>query len=293
MEYSALEDSIPEASFEVPPEHIIRSSRGKDWHGVDIAEVVHPLDDFALPAIPRHVLVINLGSPAEAQERRGGRQGHLGTGSLTILPASAPSTWHLDRQGEVRHLHLYLPPALVSQVAAEVDINPDTVELVDAIGVHDSQIEAIALSFLAELRFDGLGSKMYTESLTNLLIIHLLRHHSSVKQPSPPRQTGLDRTTLRRVSSYIEDHLAEDLSLSTLAAAVNLSPYYFAHLFKDSTGLSPHQYIIHRRIERTKILLSTTNWSLTSIAHAVGFASESHLAMHFKRLTGVTPKRYR
>jgi AraC family transcriptional regulator len=193
----------------------------------------------------------------------------------------------------VRHLHLYLPPALVSQVAAEVDINPDTVELVDAIGVHDSQIEAIALSFLAELRFDSLGGKMYTESLTNLLIIHLLRHHSSAKQPSPPRQTGLDRTTLRRISSYIEDHLAEDLSLSTLASAVNLSPYYFARLFKDSTGLSPHQYIIHLRIERAKILLSTTNWSLTSIAHTVGFASESHLAMHFKRLTGVTPKSYR
>src|SRR5207244_4050699 len=133
--YSPLEDSISEASFEVPPEHIVQSSRGKDWHGVDIAEIVHPLDDFALPAIPRHVLVINLGSPAEAQERRCGRQGHLGTGSLTILPASAPSTCHLDRQGEVRHLHLYLPPSLVSQVAAEVDINPDTVELVDAIGV--------------------------------------------------------------------------------------------------------------------------------------------------------------
>src|SRR5438105_6646834 len=107
--YSPLEDSISEASSEVPPEHIVQSSRGKDWHGVDIAEVVHPLDDFALPAIPRHVLVINLGSPAKAQVRRGGRQGHLGTGSLTIVPAGAPSTWHLDRQGEIRHLHLYLP----------------------------------------------------------------------------------------------------------------------------------------------------------------------------------------
>jgi AraC family transcriptional regulator len=293
VDHSAWESSVPEASFDVPPEHIVQSSRGKDWDGVDIAEVVHPLDDFVLPAIPRHVLVVNLGSPAEAQERLGGRQGHLGTGSLTILPAGAPSKWHLDRQGEVRHLHLYLPSALVYKIAAEAGINPDTVELIDAIGVHDPQIETIALSFLAELRAGGVGGKIYTESLTNLLVVHLLRHHSSVKQSPLPRPRGLARTTLKLVVSYIEDHLAEGLSLSEIAAVASLSPYHFAHLFKHSTGLSPHQYIIHRRVERAKLLLSTTNWPIIFIAHSVGFASESHLAMHFKRLTGVTPKHYR
>lgn len=293
VDYSAWEDSISEASFDVPPEHIVQSSRGKGWHGVDIADVVHPLDDFGLPAIPRHVLVVNLGSPAEAQERLRGRQGHLGTGSLTILPAGAASTWHLDRQGEVRHLHLYLPPALVHRVAAEAGVNPDTVELVDAIGTRDPQIEAIALSLLAELRSDGLGGKIYIESLANLLVVHLLRHHSSVKQPAPPREAGLARTTLRIVTTYIEDHLAEDLSLSDIAAVASLSPYHFAHLFKKSTGLSPHQYVIHRRVERAKLLLASTNWPLTYIAHNVGFANESHLAKHFKRLTGLSPKHYR
>ena len=59
--------------------------------------------------------------------------------------------------------------------------------------------------------------------------------------------------------------------------------------FKASTGFAPHQYVIQRRIERAKLLLSTTNWSLTTIAHAVGFAHESHLALHFKRLTGLLP----
>ena len=293
MEHTPLEDSTPEAAFEVPTEHIIQSSRGKDWHGIDIAEIVHPLDDFALRAIPRHVLVINLGSPTEAQERLGGRQGHLGTGSLTILPAGAPSKWHLDHQGEVRHLHLYLPSALVHKIATEADINPDTVTLIDAIGVHDPQIESIALSYFSELRSGALGGKIYTESLANLLVIHLLRHHSSVKQPSPPQYTGLARTTLKQVITYIEVHLAEDLSLSDIAATASLSPYHFARLFKESIGLSPHQYVIRRRIERAKLLLSSTNWPLITIAHAVGFASESHLAMHFKRLTGLSPKHYR
>jgi AraC family transcriptional regulator len=78
-------------------------------------------------------------------------------------------------------------------------------------------------------------------------------------------------------------------SLSELAVLAALSPYHFARLFKASTGYSPHQYVIHRRVERAKLLLSTTHWSLAAIAQAVGFAHESHLALHFKRLTGLLP----
>jgi AraC family transcriptional regulator len=290
--YSPLDESRQETAFEVPSEHIVRSSNGKDWNGVDIAEIVHPQDDFALPAIARHVLVINLGAPTQAQEHLAGRQGRLGTGSLTILPAHAPSRWHLDHRGDIRHLHLYLPPSLVHKVAAEADIYPDRVELVDAIGVSDPQIETIISSFLAELRSDGLGGRLFTESLTNLLVIHLLRHHSSIKQPSPTRTMGLGGAALKRVQSYIEDHLAEELSLAELAAQVHLSPYHFARRFKEATGFSPHQYVIRRRIERAKLLLTTTTWPLSHIAHIVGFASESHFALHFKQLTGLTPRQY-
>ena len=293
MYHSASERSIEEPSFDVPPEHIIQSSRGKDWKGVDIAEVVHPLDDFDVPAIDRHVLVVNLASPSGLHERVIGRQGHLGTGGLVILPAGVAHTWHLEREGEIRHLHLYLPPALIHRVAAEADINADKAELIDTLGARDPHLETIALSFLSELRSDGPGGKLYAESLANLLAIHLLRHHSSVKPPSVPQDVGLPRTTLRRVITYIEDHLAEELSLSDMAAVASLSSYHFARLFKHSLGLPPHQYVIHRRVERAKLLLSTTNWPLTPIAHAVGFASESHLALHFKRLTGLTPKHYR
>ena len=289
MEQTPFEESKRETVFDVPLEHIVQSSSGKGWHGLDVAEIIHPLDDFALPALPRHILVINLSAPSTIQERLAGRQGHLGTGNVVILPAGAPTTWHLEREGEVRHLHLYLSPTLIQQIASEADIDPDTVEFVDTLGIFDPRIETIALSLLSELRSEGLGGRLYVESLANILGIHLLRQHSSVKQPSLPRSVGLDRATLRRVSTYIEEHLAEDLSLSELAAVAYLSPYHFARLFKASTGFAPHQYVIGRRIERAKLLLSTTNWTLTAIAHAVGFAHESHLALHFKRLTGLLP----
>ena len=293
MEQTPFEESNHETVFDVPLEHIVQSSSGKGWHGLDVAEIIHPLDDFALPALPRHILVINLSAPSTIQERLAGRQGHLGTGNVVILPAGAPTTWHLEREGEVRHLHLYLSPTLLQQIATSADIDPDTVEFVDTLGMFDPRIETIALSLLSELRSEGLGGRLYVESLANILGIHLLRQHSSVKQPSLPRSVGLDRATLRRVNSYIEEHLAEDLSLSEIAAVAFLSPYHFARLFKASTGFAPHQYVIGRRIERANLLLSTTNWSLTAIAHAVGFAHESHLALHFKRLTGLLPSSYR
>jgi len=293
VEQTPFEESKRETVFDVPLEHIVQSSSGKGWHGLDVAEIIHPLDDFALPALPRHILVINLSAPSTIQERLAGRQGHLGTGNVVILPAGAPTTWHLEREGEVRHLHLYLSPTLIQQIATSADIDPDTVEFVDTLGMFDPRIETIALSLLSELRSEGLGGMLYVESLANILGIHLLRQHSSVKQPSLPRAVGLDRATLRRVSTYIEEHLAEDLSLSELAAVAYLSSYHFARLFKASTGFAPHQYVIGRRIERAKLLLSTTNWSLAAIAHAVGFAHESHLALHFKRLTGLLPSSYR
>lgn len=293
MEQVPLEGDSHDDVFDVPPEHIVQSSSGKNWNELDVAEVIHPLDDFALPALPRHVLVINLGSPSEIQEQLTRRQGHLETGNLVILPAGAPTSWHLEREGEVRHLHLYLSPTLIQKIAAEAALGPDRVELIETLGVFDPQVEAIALSLLSELRSDGLGGKLYVESLATILGIHLLRHYSSVKQPSLSRSVRLARTTLRPVITYIEEHLAEDLSLIDLATVAHLSPYHFARLFKESIGMPPHQYVIGRRVERAKLLLSTTNWSLTTIAHTVGFAHESHLALHFKRLTRLTPRDYR
>jgi AraC family transcriptional regulator len=78
--------------------------------------------------------------------------------------------------------------------------------------------------------------------------------------------------------------------LAELAAIVRLSQYHFAHLFKQSTGISPHQYLIRWRIERAKQLLAMGNLSIAAIAQTVGFASQGHFTYHFKRLVGVTPR---
>jgi len=272
---------------------VIASSAGRDWDGIYAEEVWHRAADFGLPAMPDHLLVFHLGRPLHVEEQLGGNEGRLGEGSLTILPAEAPTQWQLGRQGDVRHLHLFLRPDFMGAVAAEAGVYPDRVEIVAAIGARDPRFEQIGLALLGELHTDGLGGRIYAESLATLLAVQLLRHQSTATLPIPRRVARLSTAALGRASEYVEEHLGENLSLAALAGAVGLSPYHFARLFRESTGLSPHQYVIRRRVERARLLLATTDRSLTSIAHDVGFASGSHLATHVRRLLGVSPSRLR
>lgn len=88
---------------------------------------------------------------------------------------------------------------------------------------------------------------------------------------------------------YIDAHLDCDLTVATLAAIAQVSPSYFSNLFKQSTGLSPHQYVIRCRIDRAKQLLRQ-GMSIAEIAYSLGFTHQSHFSHHFKRLVGSSPK---
>ena len=113
--------------------------------------------------------------------------------------------------------------------------------------------------------------------------MHLLQTYAT------RRPHGLSRPQLRRAIDYIHNHLDTDLSLDSLATLARMSAHYFAQLFKQSTGFAPHQYIIRCRVERAKALLARPELAIADIAYQTGFANQSHLNRHFKRLLGVTP----
>jgi AraC family transcriptional regulator len=287
-----------ESLADVPPEHVLRSSRGLGWRGIEAAEVIHPIDDFATPAVDRHVLVFNIGTPMDAAERHSGRAGHLDYGQgVVILPSGRTRDWHLVRRGEVRHLHVYVDPELVGGAAAEADLDPTRVEILEEVGVQDLRLVQAGLELLRELRAPDPGSRLAAEALGTLLAVHLLRQHASTgRNGAPAAQSGppeLPADSLRRATEYVEAHLADHLGLAELAAAAGFSPYHFARLFKAALGVSPHQYVIGRRVARAQVLLQTTDWSTAIIAREVGFATSSHLAQHLRRQLGVSPTQLR
>jgi AraC family transcriptional regulator len=146
---------------------------------------------------------------------------------------------------------------------------------------------------LAEVQSGGIMGRLYLESLTQVLVIHLLRHYSTFTQPITSQNRSLTRTQLQQVIDYIQTHLNQDLSLAELASVIRISPTYFASLFKQAMGVSPHQYVIQQRVEQAKLMLSKTDLAIADIALQVGFSSQSHLTQQFKRVTGVTPKQVR
>ena len=108
------------------------------------------------------------------------------------------------------------------------------------------------------------------------------------------QQTGaLSRCRLRRVTEYIQQNLDKDLRLAELATVAYMSPYHFARLFKGSTGVPPHRFVVRQRIARACAFLATPELSIAQISRRVGFQTPSHFTTVFRRITGITPRRYR
>jgi AraC-like DNA-binding protein len=128
----------------------------------------------------------------------------------------------------------------------------------------------------------------FVEKLANLLTML-----TTTTPPIEANYKGLTHTRLQQVLDYIQTHLDRELSLAELAEVINVSSTYFASLFKQTMGISPHQYVIKQRVERAKVMLKKTDFAISDIALQVGFSSQSHLTQQFKRITGVTPKQIR
>jgi AraC-like DNA-binding protein len=111
--------------------------------------------------------------------------------------------------------------------------------------------------------------------------------------PAQQARGGLSAGAMRRLREYVGAHLSESIDLAVLAAVAGLSMHHFARQFKQSAGVTPHHYLMGKRLERAQEMLSQTDLSLAEIACAVGFSDQSHLARHFRQMLGTTPGEFR
>jgi AraC family transcriptional regulator len=280
----------------------LSSSQHMGWKGILVEQYQsqpHQFLEGSFSALSAHWLNFYLTKPFHLTQKHDDRshESLIQNGNLVLVPAGQTTYWRAQSDNTpLSKISIYLQPELVTQVAESSELNGDRIELMDFFSRSDPHLKQIAIMLLAELQLGGIMGELYVESLTQVFVIHLLRHYSSLQPAiadhevwaSPNRYSLLPRQ-LESAIDYIHAHLDGNLSMAQIASSVNTSPTYFASSFKRAMGISLHQYVIKQRVERAKLLLETTDLPIANIASQVGFSSQSHLTQHCKSFTGMTP----
>jgi AraC-like DNA-binding protein len=207
------------------------------------------------------------------------------------LPVVTGALVWVSPEGHMECLASAVHPALLVQVAS-VSRPEACIEVVPHLPIDDPLHHHMTL-VLQTACHEGAAGRLYAASLIDALAMHFLRRYAACTPRTPAVPDGLSSAKLRRTLAYIQAHLAEALSLTTLAAVVQLSPNHFAALFKRATGLTPHQYVLGCRIAHAKQLLAETDMPLSMIGPQVGWTDQSYFTAIFRKQVAMTPKAYR
>lgn len=134
---------------------------------------------------------------------------------------------------------------------------------------------------------------MFGEQVGNALAMLLARQYSSIAPGLYSSGGRISTPCLKRVFDYVEAHLPEDIHLSDLAKTAGMSAFYFARVFKNSTGMTPHHYLLRRRIDRAKDMLRNSDRSVFEIGVRVGYSDRKHFRTLFRREVGASPTDFR
>lgn len=252
-----------------------------------------PSDGVLLGAAQSSV-VVHKGEPFDMEWRSPGsdrlQTQRVEFGDVHINPGDTPFFQRWRETPLI--LGMALEPALIDRIGEET-FGRNSSSLETLIGIRDERLLAAARASHDEIEEAADGSRLVAEHLGILVAVHLYRHYSDAKWQPRPVKGGLGPARLRRVIDYIEAHLADDLRLAILARIAGLSLHHFGEVFRQSMGVPPHRFVLTRRIERAKVLLLGTDMTITQVAFAVGYSSQSHFAAKFRRVAGATPRRFR
>ena len=237
-----------------------------------------------LPPAATHRVRVHIGTPVRGT--CGLESFRYTRGDLDILPAGYGDVW--QQQDATTSLMVAVPPQFIQRAAEDMGLRPDRVGLDLRHQFRDPQIEHIARALDTNRTGEHPSGLLYEESLGLALAVRLLGRASFAGETGP-KQRGLSRPQLRRVIDFVEAHLDERLSLTRLAVVAGTSASHLKTLFKRSTGVPVHEYVVQRRVERARQLLLRGDLPASQVALDSGFSHQSHMARCMRRVLGLTP----
>lgn len=206
--------------------------------------------------------------------------------SISIIPRGDVGAWTcLDSH---QTFFVSINSSLFVQLLLDSGLN-ESFQFPFALSVPDEYLETTMLQFFDEAESGFEGGRMYGESLLTEVAAHLLTKYNLSSRDLKTTQGGLGQSTLRKVIDTVSARYDTDIGLVELAKVANMSQYHFLRMFKKSTGVTPHQYLIQHRLKRAKELISSGETNLQAVAKRVGFFDANHLKRHFRRVYGVSP----
>jgi len=270
------------------------SAASAHWHGM-ILEVHRADTEYVRPDLNSRSNLIHVFTGPVRHEWH--LDGHVhrvnsGSGSVLIVPNGLEASVRVWRARPDTQWILEFDPATMEQRIPE-SVGGSRLELVPHFDVTDSQLLRLLQTLHGDLCSGSPAGSVFGETVGAALALYLAQHYSTRSRPIRSLGGGVAEGSLRRVLEYIQANLEDDLHLQELAGIADLSTFHFAKLFKRSTGCSPHQFVLQRRLERAKELLRNPHISLSEVSLRAGFADQSHLSNVFRRYVGLTPARFR
>lgn len=211
-------------------------------------------------------------------------------GQLTVIPQGPVPALRLLSEAEI--VYCSFDPAFMSRVTEERD-SARSGRLDFRSGIRDKSLAQILLLLTSEFEAGNPTGRIYAETLAEALALRFLYLGSTVPLSAPIKVSALPGNKLARVKDLIESSPNKDLTLESLAKEAGYSRAHFLRMFRESTGLTPHQYVIQRRISLAEKMLAGGSMGLAQIAAACGFSSQAHLTLAFRKHLSVTPAEYR
>jgi AraC family transcriptional regulator len=272
----------------------LTSSDALGWTNMelDVAEHAPVAELQPVPYDDHDVISFLLAGSLHGQSRINGsvRRFDAGAGMMFVFPRHTEFATSWDAawtNGALR-----LNPGMVSAAADAMQRgDPDKLELEPQYFFTDALLYNLGIELANELCSANPLGVLYAESLTNALILHLLRHYSNRRGIRDLSNSRLTPAQLRQVVEYIQMHLDQKITLADLAACLHLSVPHFERMFRVTTRRAPYRYVLDLRLERARVLLEQTGSSLVEVAAQCGFSSQSHFTAHFTQHVGVSPAR--